>query len=91
VKSLGEPKIIELVLDVLKPYSPSLPTLATFLGEYTGIERVEVTLVEKDVSTESLEVILQGNNISYDGIKEHMEKQGASIHSIDKVVVESEE
>jgi hypothetical protein len=91
VKSLGEPKIIELVLDVLKPYSPSLPTLATILGEYTGIERVEVTLVEKDVSTESLEVILQGNNISYDGIKEHMEKQGASIHSIDKVVVESEE
>jgi hypothetical protein len=52
---------------------------------------VEVILVEKDVSTESLEVILQGSNISYDGIKEHMEKEGAIIHSIDKVVVESEE
>jgi len=91
VKSLGEPKIKKLVLDVLKPYSPSLPTLATFIGENTGIERVEIILVEKNVSTESLEVILQGHNISYDGIKEHMEKQGAVIHSIDKVVVESEE
>jgi hypothetical protein len=91
VKSLGEPKIIELVLDVLKPYSPSLPIFASFLGEYTGIERVEVILVEKDVSTESLEVILHGYDISYDGIKEHMEQQGAVIHSIDKVVVESEE
>jgi hypothetical protein len=91
VKNLGEPKIVELVLDVLKPYSPSLPTLANFLGEYTGVERVEVILVEKDVSTESLEVILQGHNINYDGIKEHMEQQGVVIHSIDKVIVESEE
>jgi hypothetical protein len=91
VKSLGDPKIKELILDVLKPHTHSLPAFATFLAELPGVERVEVILVEKDERTESLEVILQGHDISYDVLKEHMEKHRAVIHSIDKVLVISEE
>jgi hypothetical protein len=87
---LGEPKIKELILDVLKPHTPSLPVFATFLAEFKGIESVEVSLVEMDERTESLGVILQGNAINYDGLKEHMGKQGAVIHSVDKVLVETE-
>jgi len=88
---LGEPKIKELVLDVLKPHTPSLPAFATFLAELPWAEKVEVSLIEKDDRTESLEVILRGCDISYDSLKEHMGKQGAVIHSVDKVLVETEE
>jgi hypothetical protein len=91
VKSLGEPKIKQLVLDVLKPHSPSLPVFATFLGKLPWVEKVEVSLIEKDNRTESLEVILQGCDIGYDSLKEYMGKQGAVIHSVDKVLVETEE
>ena len=84
---MGEPKIKELVLDVLKPHTPSLPAFATFLAELPWVEKVEVSLIEKDDRTESLEVILRGCDISYDSLKEHMGKQGAVIHSVDKVLV----
>ena len=90
MKRLGEPKIKELVLDVLKPHTPSLPAFATFLAELPWVEKVEVSLIEKDDRTESLEVILRGCDISYDSLKEHMGKQGAVIHSVDKVLVETE-
>jgi hypothetical protein len=90
VKSLGEPKIKELVLDVLKPHTPPLPDFASFLAELKGIEMVEVSLVEMDERTESLGVILQGEDIDYNSLKEHMGKQGAVIHSVDKVTVDTE-
>jgi len=87
---LSEPKIKELILDVLKPHIPSIPVFATFLAEFPGVENVEVNLVEKNDRTESLVVILQGGDIIYESLKEHMGKQGAVIHSVDKVLVETE-
>jgi hypothetical protein len=88
---LGDPKTKKLVLDVLKPHTPTLPDFSIFLAKLPEVESVEVILVEKNQSTESLEVILQGCDICYDDLKEHMEKQGAVIHSVDKVSVESVE
>ena len=90
VKSLGEPKVRELVLDVLKPHTPPLPDFASFLAEFSGVEEVEISLVEMDERTESLVVILRGTHIDYARLKEHMGKQGATIHSVDKVSVEKE-
>ena len=90
MKSLAKPKIKELVLDVLKSHTPSLPVFATFLAELPGVENVEVSLIEKDNRTESLEVILRGCDIKYDNLKEHIGEQGAVIHSVDKVLVETE-
>jgi hypothetical protein len=90
VKNLGKPKIKELILDVLKPHTPPLPEFASFLAELHGVEKVEVSLVEMDERTESLGVILQGQDIEYNRLKEHMGKQGAVIHSVDKVSVVSE-
>ena len=88
---MGEPKIKELVLDVLRPLTPSLPVFATFLAELPGVENVEVTLVEKNVRTESLVVILHGGDIIYDSLNEHMGKHVAVIQSVDKVLVETED
>ena len=91
MKSLGDPKTKELILDVLKPHTPSLPVFATFLAELPEVEKVEVILVERDERTESLEVILKGCDIDYDGVKEHMGKHEAVVHSVDKVSVKTEE
>ncbi len=41
-----------------------------------------------DEKTESLRVILDGSNIDFEELREHMSKQGAVIHSLDRVVVE---
>ena len=88
MENLSEPKIKNIVLDVLKPHSPSLPEFASLLTELDGIERVDITLVEMDERTESLKVELSGSAIDYEALKEHVGKQGAVIHSVDHVIVE---
>ncbi|MGD2201011.1 MAG: DUF211 domain-containing protein [Candidatus Bathyarchaeota archaeon] len=88
---MDEPKIKALILDVLKPHSPSLPAFATFLAEFEGVIGVDVSLVEMDERTESLKVVLNGPSIDYDALKVHIEKQGAVIHSVDQVIVETDQ
>lgn len=88
MRGLGDPEIKTLVLDVLKPHSPSLPEFASFLAEFEGLTRVDITLVEMDERTESLKVVLNGTAINYDALKEYVGKQGAVIHSVDHVIVE---
>jgi hypothetical protein len=85
---LDDPEIKTLVLDVLKPHSPSLPEFASYLAEFEGLTRVDITLVEMDERTESLKVVLNGTAINYDALKEYMGMQGAVIHSVDHVIVE---
>jgi hypothetical protein len=84
-----EPKIKVIILDVLKPRTPSLPLFATFLAKLENVERVEVTLVEMDAKTDSLKVVLYGSGIDYDALKEHVGRDGAVIHSVDRVNVET--
>jgi len=79
------------MLDVLKPHSPSLPVFASFLAELDCVGEVDVSLVEMDERTESLKVVINGHDIIYDTLKEHMGKQGAVIHSVDQVIVEKDE
>ncbi len=88
---MAKPKIKELVLDVLKSHTPSLPVFATLLAELPGVDNVVVSLIEKDQRTESLVVTLQGCDLIYNNLNEYMGKHGAVIHSVDKVSVESEE
>jgi uncharacterized protein len=88
VKRLEKPKIVHVVLDVLKPHQPPLPEFAMYVGELGGVTKVDVSLVEMDEKTESLKVIIFGENVDYEELRAHMGKQGAVIHSVDQVVVE---
>lgn len=88
MKTLEKPKIIHLVLDVLKPHQPPLPEFAIFMGELEGLTKVDITVVEMDEKTESLKVIVDGTALDFEDLKGHMAKQGAVIHSVDKVIVE---
>ena len=83
-----EPKIRYVVLDVLKPHQPRLSDFAIFLAGLEGVSKVDISVVEMDEKTESLRVILDGSNIDFEELREHMSKQGAVIHSLDRVVVE---
>jgi hypothetical protein len=83
-----EPKIKMIRLDVLKPRLSSLPLFATFLAELEGVKRVEVTLMEMNTATESLNVVLYGPGIDFDALKAHIDKDGAVIHSVDQVKIE---
>jgi hypothetical protein len=77
-----------LVLDVLKPHQPSLPSFASNLSEFKGLTKVDVSLVEINANTASLRVSLYGSGLDYNGLKEHMGKQSAVIHSVDRVIIE---
>ncbi|MCD6263526.1 hypothetical protein CW700_02045 [Candidatus Bathyarchaeota archaeon] len=82
------PAIKRLVLDVLKPHEPPLPDFASTLCTMRGVKRVDVSLVEMDERTMSLKVVIEGPDIDFDFLKEHMGDMGAVIHSVDQVVVE---
>ena len=45
-----KPKLRRLVLDVLKPHSPTLPEFAIKLSSMPGVDGVDVTLIEIDLS-----------------------------------------
>ena len=75
------------MLDVLKPHQPPLPDFASFLGEMEGVTRVDVSVVEINEKTESLKIIINGTRLDYEGLRSHMARQGAVIHSVDQVIV----
>lgn len=88
---MSHPAITELVLDVLKPHSPSLPEFATYLCDLEYVDVVDISLVEMDEQTDSLKVVIHGEDIDFDGMKDYMGKKGASIHSVDNIVVKVKE
>lgn len=78
--------LIRIVLDILKPHEPTLPYFAKYLSELSGVEGVNVTLMEIDKETENIKVTMQGTDLNYEEITLAIEQYGGSIHSIDEVV-----
>lgn len=85
---MEQTKLVNIVLDVLKPHEPPLTEFALYIAEVLGVKRVEVTLIERDENTESLEVVIKGN-IDYENLRYRLAVKGAAIHSVDQVVVVS--
>ena len=82
-----ESVIKKIVLDVLKPHEPSIIDFATTLTAINGIDNVNVTLVEIDQDTESVKILVVGNDVDIVGIRKGIEELGAVIHSVDEVTV----
>lgn len=78
--------IKRLVLDVLKPHSPSIIFLADHLCTQQGIGGVNITSVEVDAETESVKITIEGTNLDFAQIKVELEAHGAAIHSVDQVI-----
>jgi len=77
----------KVVLDVLKPHQPNAVDFATALADLSPDYKVRITVVEVDEKTESIIVVLEGENIEFDPVIELIKKLGASVHSIDEVEV----
>lgn len=80
-----KPVLRRLVLDVLKPHSPTLPDFAERLSSMPGVEGVNVTLIEIDKDTETLKVTIDGE-LDYAAIRSAIEEWGGVIHSVDEVM-----
>ncbi|RAP47900.1 MAG: hypothetical protein BZ136_05645 [Methanosphaera sp. rholeuAM74] len=78
--------LMRVVLDILKPHSPSLTSFAMYLSALDGVDGVNITLIELDKDTENVKITMEGKDLNYDKIKEAIEHYGASVHSIDEVV-----
>jgi len=77
----------KVVLDVLKPHQPNAVDFAAALADLSPDYKVRITVVEVDEKTESIIVVLEGENIEFDPVIELIKKLGASVHSIDEVEV----
>ena len=79
--------IRKLVLDVLKPHQPNALEFATTLAEQKDDYQVRLTVTEVDEKTESTILVITGQDIEFQAIEEAIKRMGASVHSIDEVVV----
>jgi uncharacterized protein len=78
--------LIRIVLDILKPHEPIIPMFAKYLSEISGVDGVNITLLEIDKETENIKVTMQGDDLDYEVITQAIEEYGGSIHSVDEVV-----
>jgi hypothetical protein len=77
--------IKRLILDVLKPHKPTVVEIYEALSDLEGIEGVNIIIYEIDQQVENVKIILAGNAIDFENIKETLTEMGATIHSVDEV------
>ena len=78
-----------IVLDVLKPHQPNGLEFAKAIAERGADYRVTFTVQEVDEKTETVQIIIEGEDIDFDVITETIASLGGSLHSIDEVEVSS--
>lgn len=83
-------QVKRLVLDVLKPHSPNSLVLATAIAEKGEGYRVSIDVQEMDEKTETLVIVVEGEQLDFDLIQETITELGASLHSVDQVDVVNE-
>ena len=79
-------KIRRLVLDVLKPMEPNIIEMAKTISLQSGVSAVNISIVEIDLKVENAKITIEGDDISYEAVKDLITDMGGSIHSIDEVV-----
>jgi hypothetical protein len=77
----------KLVLDVLKPHHPGGLEFAKAIAEQGKDYRVRFTVEGVDEKTETVMVVIEGEDIQFDAIEQAIESMGGSLHSVDEVEV----
>ena len=74
-----------IVLDVLKPLEPNIVDLVRKVSVLSGVEGVNITIYEVDHHVENAKITVEGNQLSFEELKELIMENGGAIHSIDEV------
>ena len=77
--------IKRIILDVLKPHTPSVIEVAERISDLEGISGVNISLEEVDAKTHSVKITIEGSHIEYDKVQRVLSGCGAEVHSIDGV------
>lgn len=81
--------IKRIILDVLKPHNPNPLDFTTAIAEKASGCRIKLTVAAMDEKTETVLLMIEGENVPYSLITEVISSLGGSIHSIDEVDVEN--
>ena len=58
--------IKRIILDVLKPHTPSILEIANRISDLEGISGVNVSPEEADAETDSIKITIEGNDNQYE-------------------------
>ncbi|MFA5632954.1 MAG: DUF211 domain-containing protein [Thiohalobacteraceae bacterium] len=78
-----------IVLDILKPHHPDALEFARSIAACGDDYHVLLTVIEMDEKTETLQVVVEGDDVDMDQVREAITRLGGSLHSIDVVEVQS--
>lgn len=74
-----------VVLDVMKPHSPSILEVSRLIAALPGVDGCNITTIEIDKEVENVKISVEGLDVSPSQIRKVLEENGATIHSVDKV------
>jgi hypothetical protein len=77
--------IRRLVIDVLMPLEPPIIFYAQKISGLRNTDGVNVHVIEIDERTRTVEMTVEGDDLSFEEIKNVIEELGGSVHSIDRV------
>ncbi len=79
-----------LVIDAVKPIGEyTIIDLANDISKYVKNGDVFIKVVEVDIHTEGLKVVIEGSKINFDGIQKALKDRGTVINSLDEATVSS--
>jgi hypothetical protein len=87
IKELQMARVKRIVLDVLKPHQPNTLEFARAIAASGDGYQVDIQVLEVDEQTETLKVMIAGDNLDFERISAVINENGASLHSIDEVSV----
>ncbi len=80
-------KLRYLVLDILKPHKPHIMKFAEELAYLNKTYSINLKVLEVDEKTETIEIIIEGEEVDYEKVEATIAKLGGTIHSVDEVSV----
>lgn len=80
-------KIKRIVIDSLKPHETEKLDLSRALCSIKGVEEVKLSVTEVDEMTETIRIIINGDDVDFEGVHTVFNDFGTAIRSIDEIDV----
>jgi hypothetical protein len=82
-------RLTQIVLDVLKPHHPTILDLGKAIAERCPKVQIDIDVDAVDEKTETILIKIEGEDIDFEAVQAVISELGASVHSIDRVQVDS--